>query len=194
MIQIIHRVWLGARELPPQYQDWQIRFHQLNPSWVQRLWTDANLGEIGIDVSWLRDQWPSSLAAQSNAVRLKAVLDHGGAYFDWDFEPFKPIDPIFPEWGAAAALQHDGRICNGFFAAVQPRSGWVERQWMQVDKWRRLDATWGVDLMTKVPRDGLTLIDPNLVYPFPYDAPAESRAPHAETAMLHHFAGNWGNP
>jgi len=173
--------------MPEQYQQWDEQCRKLNPDTPVMVWTDENIGELGLSK---KELCYNSLAGDTNVVRLHAVYKHGGMYADYDFEPVKPLS-IFPsDVPAWAARQADGWICCAIFGA-EAGHPWVKWQMDNVGWWTNHNAEWGPCLMTQAPRDGLTLIRPELVYPFDYRTPLEERKNHPDTVMAHHWAKFW---
>lgn len=191
--KIIHRVWLGSNPEPEQFIQWRKRLAVLNPDWTIVTWDDGSLKALGIDRGELIDAWPSSLAAQSNAVRLRAVLLFGGIYLDCDVEPVKPIPESWRLHEAFAFEQDEQkRLCNAIFGAEHGHH-WIGAQWASRLQYRRRDAAWGVYLMTEWALRDVTRLPPHLVYPFSWETPQAERKPHPESVLVHWWENSW-NP
>lgn len=194
MEKILHRVWLGPNPEPEHFQKWRDRLVELNPDWTVVTWDEGSLKALGIDAAELCDAWPSSLAAQSNAVRLRAVMLFGGIYLDCDVEPLKPIPEEWRTW-TAFAFEQDAqrRICNAVFGAEQG-SLWLTDQWLHRNDYRRRDAAWGVYQMTEsadVYRWRIHRPPPHLVYPFSWETPQNERKAHPDSVLVHWWENSW---
>ncbi len=194
--KILHRCWLGPNPEPEHFQKWRNRLAELNPDWTVVTWDEGSLKALGMDLNELRDAWPSSLAAQSNAVRLRAVMLFGGIYLDCDVEPLKPIPDEWLTWGAFGFEQDaQRRICNAVFGAVQGHP-WIENQWINRNNYRRTDAAWGVYLMTDMAREMAPFCElkcppPHLVYPFSWETPQNERKAHPDSVLVHWWENSW---
>ena len=194
--RLLHRVWLGPNPEPDKYRQWRDRLAELNPGWTIVTWDEGSLKALGMDLGELRDAWPSSLAAQSNAVRLRAVMLFGGIYLDCDVEPLKPIPESWLEYEAFGFEQDSQRrICNAIFGAEQ-RHGWIVNQWINKANYRRTDAAWGVYLMTEMAKEleaFYNIVRPphHLVYPFSWDTPEAERKVHPDSVLVHHWDKTW---
>lgn len=191
--RLLHRCWLGPNPEPEHFQKWRNRLEELNPDWTVVTWDEGSLKALGIDAAELRDAWPSSLAAQSNAVRLRAVMLFGGIYLDCDVEPLKPIPEEWRTWGAFGFEQDEQkRICNAIFGA-ELWHPWITAQWNHRMSYRRQDAAWGVYLMSDWAAVGIVRPPPHLVYPFSWETPQNERKAHPESVLVHWWENSW-NP
>lgn len=183
-----NQIWLGG-PTPIQFSAWRADLIAQNPSLEHKLWTEEHLPSLGLTVDRLKDEF-GSWASVSNFVRLLVLQKFGGAYLDLDFQPLKPIGKLFDFEGAAAAMQDGGRICNAALFA-RPNHPWINWQLANIGRYDRRDAAWGVYAATDAPRDGVTIIEQRLVYPFMYDSPAEMRVPDPDSLMIHWWEGSW---
>lgn len=121
--RILHFIWLGG-PIPELYQEFRAEWQRLHPDWQCLTWTDES-------ESSLPPPPASCIHARqrSNWMRLQILLAFGGVYVDLDTEPFKNIEPMLGERGAAASpfrFQHAGPVqcCNSFLAAA-PQHPWI---------------------------------------------------------------------
>lgn len=183
-----HQIWVGSL-LPDDLSGYRQRMIELNPHCDHRLWDEQGLKAIGFDYYDMANRFPSH-AGLSNAARIFVLRKFGGIFFDCDFIPIKPIDSLLHMGDAIAAQQADGRICNAFMGA-KSNSPWIKWQAENMHKYEGVGAFWGVDLATESPRDDLTIIPSNLVYPFSWDSPVDERVAHEDTIMMHTWKGSW---
>ena len=98
----LHRVWVGGAEMPARFVEFGRAFERLHPHWEMRLWTDADLGELGItDDERRRARTPSELA---NLMRYEVLTRFGGVYVDTDVEAKRPLDDLLAGVEVFAAL------------------------------------------------------------------------------------------
>jgi len=131
-----------------------------------------------------------SLAGASNVFRLWVINDFGGIYADTDIICHKPIHKLFEHEAFGAIQDDEGRICNAFFGA-RKNHPWIRWQIDHVYEYKGLGAYWGVDLMSRAPREGVTLIDPAICYPYSWTTPKDERKLKPETLVEHKWAGSW---
>jgi hypothetical protein len=112
----IHRVWLGGAPLPEEHEHFGRTFAAHHPRWEVRLWTDADLSELGIGATEVRRS--RTLAELSNLVRYEVLRRHGGIYVDTDVECLRSLTPLLRGIDALAALEVPGRVGNAILGSV----------------------------------------------------------------------------
>lgn len=183
--KIIHQVWLGG-SIPEHMKKWVTG--PIESGWRSVMWNESSLAEVGIYVDQMISEWPK-LAGVSNVVRLMLVEKFGGLYLDCDVEYIGPLDSL-SGYSAVAAFQDDKRICNAIFGACANHP-WVKWQLERIDTQKGFDPSWGVELMTAAPRDGLTIVPQEYFYPWLWDTPKEKRTVKDSTLLIHHWDGSW---
>ena len=114
--QTIHRVWLGERPIPEEHERFGRTFAEHHPDWEMRLWTDADLPELGIGAAERRRSRTHS--ELSNLVRYAVLHRHGGVYVDTDVECLQPLTPLLRGIDAFAALEVSGCIGTAILGSV----------------------------------------------------------------------------
>ncbi len=183
--RIIHQIWLN----PPMDADciaWRSGLKSENPTIMVQLWTLNNMHYLGFSLDSLPFDNP---IWNSDIIRLAAIKKYGGIYLDCDVECLGPIDRLF-EYEAFSVQQRDGHINNAIFGAV-PNHPWIQWQLDHVEEYIPKAREWAVYLMSDAPRDGVTLIPPEWVYPFWFDSPPEERKPKPESFLVHHWKKGW---
>lgn len=111
----IHRVWIGA-PMPAEFAGYADDWQRLNPGHEVRLWTEADIDQLGLVNRELYDRAPELCPERyvprfrSNLVRYEILHRHGGVYVDCDMVPLAPL----PEVDASAwACWEQDRIWIG---------------------------------------------------------------------------------
>jgi mannosyltransferase OCH1-like enzyme len=99
---VIHRVWLGSEPMPAEQQRLGASFAERHPRWQVRLWTDADLPELGI--AKLACERARSLDELSNLVRYEVLQRCGGVYVDADLACLRDLTPLLRGIEAFAVL------------------------------------------------------------------------------------------
>ncbi|MFA5314238.1 MAG: glycosyltransferase [Methanomassiliicoccales archaeon] len=101
--KILHFVWIGPHPLP-EWADYNIRlFAQLNPDYEIIIHGTELLTE-DFRHAYDRVEGEHEWARRSDVLRICALLDYGGWYFDCDFLPIRPISDI--ETNGKAFIPH----------------------------------------------------------------------------------------
>lgn len=119
----IHRVWAGPDPLPYRFRRNIETFREHNPGWDQRLWTPAEIDQLGMVNQELYDRavheapkdW---LRFRADIARLEIVARLGGVYVDADATCLKPLTPLLDveAWFPTSPNNPDG-ITQATFAA-----------------------------------------------------------------------------
>jgi mannosyltransferase OCH1-like enzyme len=120
--KIIHQIWLGAEDMPPEFQTWALSWREKHPDWSYKLWTDSNLPSlVNREIFDSQGKLPAPLCYgfQSDLVRLEVLARHGGVYVDVDNECIRPLDDLIVEQSFIVAMEavHEDRIPNDFIAS-----------------------------------------------------------------------------
>jgi inositol phosphorylceramide mannosyltransferase catalytic subunit len=120
--RIIHQIWIGPNEIPPQCKEYAETWKTLHPEWEYKLWTNDNLEEMPIKAKIQSERYAKAnrWAEQSDIIRYYLIEKYGGIYVDIDFKCFKPIDPLVPDNIELLLASPHGRvywICNGIIGA-----------------------------------------------------------------------------
>lgn len=186
--RIIHQVWIGG-PMPQKVMDLVQTIDDNNSiamGWEHRIWTEKEFLSYGINIHQFDSN--TKLAGISNGLRLRIIERFGGIYLDCDFECVRPLDSLL-QYEAFAAPQ-DHRLCNAAFGAV-PHHPWIKWQIENVEQYNGFDPTWGVLLMDKAPREGVTVLPKDTFYPWLWHVPEHERQATENTLAIHHWHGSW---
>lgn len=110
-----HRIWLGAKPLPVEFQQFGLTWEHLHPGWAMQLWTDANLPPL---INQRAFDGAPSFAAKADILRYEILLLHGGVYVDTDFECLRSIEPLIEGIDCFVAQQRELEADFGKFSYV----------------------------------------------------------------------------
>lgn len=123
----IHLIWVGP-EIPLRVERRFFRWKRLNPDWRVWFWTDRAVSLFALPFvrkpsRFLRNFKLSKLAktpaGASDILRYSIIERFGGAYFDCDFEPIRPIGDLMDNACRVFCRDRGGRsLPNGFFAEM----------------------------------------------------------------------------
>lgn len=133
---IVHRLWLGPKEMPNEYQEFGKMWQILNPDWKVADWDFAETLRYDwqnwdvLDSIKRRGTKDGKISVEC-AVQLADVLGYeliyrfGGVYVNVDIEPIRPLSHMFDHYAlqyndAYAALEDGGRVVNAVLGASVP--------------------------------------------------------------------------
>ena len=125
--RIIEYCWFGKGPMSETALKCIESWHKYMPGWEFKMWNEENF-----DVSsYLYTQEAYDMkkyAFVSDVVRLKALKEHGGVYFDVDFEVYKPFDDLLHNYAFAGfeGSKHNP-VMMGVLASA-PGGEWVSKQ------------------------------------------------------------------
>ena len=92
-----HRIWLGNKPIPLEYQNYWDAWMRQFPSENFRTWTDFDLDEL--DISRKKIDEAVGFASKADIARYEILYKHGGIYIDCDMKPLNwfPIDEFMKE-------------------------------------------------------------------------------------------------
>lgn len=125
--KIIHYCWFGRGPMPELALKCIESWHKYMPNYEYKLWNEDNF-----DVNstpYTKEAYEArKFAFVSDVVRLKALKDYGGIYFDVDFEVYKPFDCLL-DYKAFAGFEGSKHnpVMMGVIAS-EPEGKWVSEQ------------------------------------------------------------------
>ena len=206
--KIIHYCWLGRGEMPQLALDCITSWHKYMPDWEYKLWNEDNF-DINSSVPYVKEAYESGkLAFVSDYVRLYALLNYGGLYFDTDVMVFKSFDSLL-SFDAFAGYE-GSKLCPIGTCVIGsiPNGDWINEQISYYsDRFFRmqdgtLDLTTNVSFLTeKMIEKGLQCDgkekDFNGLHIFPVDyfSPRQTTGEYLKTANTfcdHMGMNSWG--
>lgn len=125
--KIIHYCWFGQNPMPESALRCIRSWHQYMPDYTYRLWNEES---FDIDSTpYTKEAYEAGkFAFVSDVVRLKALKEFGGIYFDVDFVVYKPFDDLlsYHAFAGFEGSKHNP-VMMGVIAS-RPDGEWVTEQ------------------------------------------------------------------
>lgn len=90
--RVLHQFWMGS-PVPAWARHLHERILRLNPGWTGRIWTEADLDEIGL-VNRAEFAEVKGMPFKSDVVRYELVARFGGVYADLDIVWVRPLESV----------------------------------------------------------------------------------------------------
>lgn len=145
----IHYCWFGRSEMPQLALDCIASWHKYMPDWEYKLWNEDNF-DINA-VPYVKEAYEvKKYAFVSDYVRLYALYNEGGVYFDVDFEVYKSFDSLL-HWEAFAGFEGSkySPLMMGVLAS-KPYGLWVKEQLGHYQERHFMNEDGSLDLTTNV--------------------------------------------
>jgi len=196
--RIIHQIWLGKKEMPAAFQKYSAEWRRLHPGFEYFLWTDGNLGPLGIRedacAAWNHACEPSELISiHSDVIRWTALLKYGGVYADTDMQPLRAVDDLVQDRTFVVARE-DARFLGSAFAAAEPGHVVLRRMLDELYS-SGINTNHGITysgpgVLTKH-ATGVTVLPALTCYPYHYKElhRCNERFPHSH--MVHRWSATW---
>jgi hypothetical protein len=189
----IHRVWLGAGELPPDAQRWGETWRRHHPDWEMRLWADDDARSL-IPAQTIAACRNGSEA--SNLLRYAILARFGGVYIDTDVECRRPLDPLISGVEAFAGWETEHRLGTAVMGSAPGL-----RMFKELAEFSRLTPgrsisnveSSGPGLFTLVAADHpfFTRFGRDVFYPYRWDEPHRRDEPFPDSYAVHHWSLSW---
>ncbi|HTA96332.1 MAG TPA: glycosyltransferase [Solirubrobacteraceae bacterium] len=190
----IHRVWVGGKPMPAEYERFGASFAEHNPDWEMRLWSEADLAELEIEeAERKRARTHSEL---SNLMRYEVLRRFGGIYVDTDVECLQSLEPLLCGVDAFAALEGEGRVGNAILGSTPGHRAFVRAAQLA----RRTLGTGAHSVDANGPyllslileqEPSVTIFGAHLFYPYRWDEPERRHEAFPDAYMVHHWAKSW---
>lgn len=95
--KIIHYCWFGGKEIPANLRTYMDTWHDKMPGWEVRAWNEENFSIIDAPLYVRQAYEAKKYAFVSDYVRLWALEQCGGVYFDTDVEVIRSFNEL-PEF------------------------------------------------------------------------------------------------
>ena len=193
--RVIHRVWLGDKEMPDEYVRFGRSWAEHHPDWEMRLWTDRELPPLEHPAALERCR---NFGEASDVLRYEILKRFGGVYVDTDVECLRPIDDLVGDATAFAAWARPKVIGSAVVGSVPDHPAitrTLEAVAAGAGSGNQVDAT-GPVALTRVLQgaDDVELFGRETFYPLDYwEIPfAEGEEVDvADAYAIHHWHATW---
>lgn len=147
--KIIHYCWFGHGEMPQLAKECIKSWYKYMPDYEYRCWNE-DIFDVN-QVAYTREAYEvKKYAFVSDYVRLYALNQEGGIYFDVDFEVFKPFDDLL-HWDAFAGYEGSKHFPLMMGVIASCHNGiWVKEQLDLYKERHFLNTDGSFDLTTNV--------------------------------------------
>jgi mannosyltransferase OCH1-like enzyme len=109
--KIIHQIWLGPKTPPPYFSVFRDKWKSLHPDWEYRLWTDADLDDLTLELRDIIEASPN-FAEKSDVLRAELLERFGGVYMDVDMDCNHSIDDLAYKYDFFAGVEYPHKIAT----------------------------------------------------------------------------------
>jgi len=121
--KIIHEVWLGGGKKPPVGIRCEESWRKFCPDYKIMTWNESNF-DVETSCNYVKQAFQEKKwAFVSDYIRLKALYQFGGIYFDSDFELYKNIDSFLSN-SSFLCTESKYTVSTAILAAA-PKAKWV---------------------------------------------------------------------
>ena len=145
----IHYCWFGCGALPELANRCIESWHEQMPDFEYKMWTEDNF-DIN-SVTYVKEAYEAKkYAFVSDYVRLWALYNEGGIYFDVDFFVYKPLDDLL-QYSAFAGFEGSkySPVMMGVIAS-EAQGEWISEQLLAYDNRHFILDDGTCDLTTNV--------------------------------------------
>ncbi|MEY8255895.1 glycosyltransferase family 32 protein [Clostridium perfringens] len=115
--KIIHYCWFGGKDKPEIVNEYINTWKKVFPDYEIREWNEENF-HIEKSCKYVQEAYKAGkYAFVSDYVRLYALYEVGGLYFDTDIEAVENIDRYLKNKDAVFGFEDDHYVMTGFIAA-----------------------------------------------------------------------------
>jgi hypothetical protein len=190
--KLIHRIWLGGADPPPQVVQFGESWREHHPGWRMRLWTDRRL-PMGFDRAALARC--GNTAERSDVLRYALLSRYGGIYADTDVECLRPLDPLIENVQAFAGFEDAGRVGTAILGSTPGHPAFdtlAHEVALNAGRGTQPEAT-GPPFLTRVLREHpeVMVFPREVFYPYRWDERHLAGGPFPAAYAVHHWSATW---
>ena len=209
--KIIHCCWFGNGKKPKIVEECIKTWSIFMPEYRIIEWNESNFSVSEAPIYVQESYEKKKYAFVSDYVRLYALEQYGGVYFDTDIEVCKNFDDILDKYQAVVGFQDPKHLMTGFMACV-PHYDLIQAFLRHYDSLRFImpDGTMNVTAnptmftelfhtMKGMEINGEKQILPGKIAVFPrvyfsaFDLDNDYEIVTTETCTIHHYTGSWND-
>ena len=207
--KIIHYCWFGGNAKPKEIEKYIQTWRSKLTGYKFIEWNEKNF-DITNSIPYVKEAYEAKkYAFVSDYVRLHALNEYGGIYFDTDIEVLKSFDNFLQNEELVLCRECRGALSTAFIACCKNNAfisefldSYKDRHFIKRDgqydmstineHMSQLAADWGVDLQS----DDVQIVENSLaVYPYDYFSAFDVKNWHPviteNTCTVHHMTASW---
>ena len=116
---LVHQIWLGSKPVPEHFRPWMQGVARFFDGWDYRVWREEDLPGILEHslVPELIEDTGLNPGLRADVLRYEILRQHGGVYFDCDFEVLRPLAHLIQPGCLHYGDELPGRPANAFLAS-----------------------------------------------------------------------------
>lgn len=163
--KIIHYCWFGGKPFPELTQKCIASWHRYMPDWHYMCWDESNF-EIASAPLYVRQAYEArKFAFVSDYVRLWALEQYGGVYFDTDVEVVKSFEPLLGDMAFIGMEESKAHLVGTCVMGCEAHCRWVKDMLSLYKDLLFIKQDGSFDLTTNVQRLGQRMIAKGLNQP-----------------------------
>lgn len=207
--KIIHYCWFGDNDKPEDICQYIKTWRQVLPDYEIREWNESNFSLENAPIYVKEAYSMKKYAFVSDYVRIWALMNQGGIYFDTDLEVVNRFDEYIKGKELVLGFESDQLLITAFIAAkpkhpfiVEFEKTYWSRHFLKEDgtyddsvinyHFSKLAERWGVDLNKNEIQE---LYDGMIVYPIEFFCGFDIKYWHVRrterTCTIHHMSSSW---
>ena len=203
--KIIHYCWFGPKEIPEMELACIESWNKVLPEYKIMFWNEENF-DIS-NIPYVKEAYDhKKYAFVSDYVRMYALYNYGGVYFDTDVEVIKPLDK-FLEDNAFIGFENRTMIGTGIIGAEKKSAlfGKMLKYYSEhhfVDSNGNIDTTTNVQIITRIlteqgfdPHNSEQMLSDIHIYERDFFCPKKmddgSFSTTERSVTIHKFSGSW---
>lgn len=108
---LIHYCWFGKKPIPMKLQQCIASWKKIMPNWRLMCWDEESFDVNSIQ--WTKEAYiAKKYAFVSDYVRLVALYEYGGIYFDTDVKLLKNLEPLIDKYCAFTGFESRNRLTS----------------------------------------------------------------------------------
>lgn len=207
--KIIHYCWFGGNPLSEDTIKYIATWKDYMPGWQIMEWNEDNSHLDSAPVYVQEAYECRKYAFVSDYVRLMALKQYGGVYFDTDVEVLKSFEPLLGDKAFIGFEESKAKMPATCVLGCEKDCEWVNEMLALYDGLKFIQPDGSYDMTTNVQRMGEKMVANGLtangepqyiekwglrIYPFDYFSPLTSTRVMRKsdnTYSIHHFASSW---
>jgi mannosyltransferase OCH1-like enzyme len=195
--KILHRIWLGVRERPAEFEEYWATWNANHPGWELRTWLDKDVVDFGRLKNQNEYDHAALLGTRKELFCFEMLYALGGVYVDCDFESYKCLKPLIENVTAFAGGYNIDEVNTAILGCTPGNEDMAILidgipESFQSPGNSDVGLAGPVYLKRMVPKlKDFTVFDRKYLYPYSWPAECLGPSEYTEAYAVHHWAGQW---